>query len=180
MFFLTIRLESREPCQTEVQKRLQMKALRWQSRDHAWWRVPAKARPINLVMRSPRSEEDSSQSLGYLVIPENADERKEVEIAGHSWRSASRSEIGYSQASRQENAPMATGNTWREDQLRKQSDQREYSNSNCTKKPVLGASKPEFQKMSEPSIHDQDLSVPAKEVGKILNFSRCKHTKQKC
>ena len=49
--------------------------------------IPAKARPINLVMRSPRSEKDSSQSLEYLVNPANADERKEVEIApGNSWR----------------------------------------------------------------------------------------------
>ena len=43
--------------------------------------IRAKARPINPVMRSPSREEDSSQSLGYLVNQENADERKEVEIA---------------------------------------------------------------------------------------------------
>ena len=82
--------------------------------------IPAKARPLNLVARSPRSEEDSSQSLGYLVNPGNAGERREVEVApGNSWRSASRSEVGYSQASRQENAPMAFGNSWHEEQLQK-------------------------------------------------------------
>ena len=82
--------------------------------------IPAKARPLNFVARSPRSKEDFSQSLGYLVNPVNADERKEVEVApGNSWRSASRSEVGYSQASRQENAPMASGNSWREEQLPK-------------------------------------------------------------
>ena len=69
----------------------------------------AKARPW-LVVRDPRSEEISSQSLGSLVNPENTDERKEVEIAaGNSMRSASRSEIGYPQESRQENVPMAAG-----------------------------------------------------------------------
>ena len=53
--------------------------------------IPAMARPINLVMRNPRSEAGSSQSLGYLVNLVNADERKDVEIAsGNSWRSASR------------------------------------------------------------------------------------------
>ena len=49
----------------------------------------------------PRSEEISSQSLGSLVNPVKTDERKELEIAaGNSWRSASRSEMDYSQASR--------------------------------------------------------------------------------
>ena len=106
--------------------------------------IPVVARPINLVMRSPRSEQDSLQSLGSLVNPENADERKEVEIAaGNSWQFASRSEVGYSQASRQENAPMTPGNSWREEQLQEQCDEREYSNSNCTR-----ASKPEFQNMA--------------------------------
>ena len=55
-------------------------------------------------------------------------------------------------------------------------DEKAPSNSNSTKKPVQGAtSKPEYQKneIPEPSRHDQDLSVPAKEVGnvrRILNF----------
>ena len=40
----------------------------------------ARARPC-LVARDPRSEEISSQSLGYLVNPVNTDQRKEVEIA---------------------------------------------------------------------------------------------------
>ena len=75
--------------------------------------IPAKARPVNLVMRNPKSEEDSSQSLGYLVNRVNAYEQKVVEIAaGNSWRSASRSEVGCSQVSRQGIAPLATGNSW--------------------------------------------------------------------
>ena len=76
----------------------------------------AKARPC-LVARDPRSEEISSQSLGSLVNPVNTDKRKEVEIAsGNSMRSASKSEIGYSQARRQENVPIDAGNSMREDQ----------------------------------------------------------------
>ena len=63
------------------------------------------------MARDPTSEEISSHSLGYLVNPGKTDERKEVEIAvGNSWRFASRSEVGYSQASK-ENAPMAAGNS---------------------------------------------------------------------
>ena len=39
IFCLTIRIESRAPCQNEVKMRLRTKALRWRKRDHAWWRV---------------------------------------------------------------------------------------------------------------------------------------------
>ena len=100
------------------------------------------------MARDSRSEEISSRSFGSLVNRENTDERKEVEIvAGNSWRFASRSEVGYSQASRQENAPMAAGSTWREEQLQTHRDEREYSNSNCTRRPVLGASTPELRNM---------------------------------
>ena len=38
-FFLTIKLESRAPCQKRVKLRLRMKAFRWWKRDHAWWRA---------------------------------------------------------------------------------------------------------------------------------------------
>ena len=77
----------------------------------------AKTRPC-LVARDSRSKEISSRSLGSLVNPVNTDERKEVEgIAANSWRFASRSEVGYSQASRQDNAPRSNGprNSWREE-----------------------------------------------------------------
>ena len=111
--------------------------------------IPAKARPLSLVARSPRSEKDSSQNLGYPVNPGNVDGRKEVDIAsGNSWRSASRSEVGCSQVSRPENALMASGNSWREEQLQKQRDEKAPSNSNSTRKLVQGAtSKPEYQNM---------------------------------
>ena len=83
------------------------------------------------------SEEISSQSLGSLVNPVNTDERKEVEIAaGNRMRSASRSEIGYSQASRQDNVPIAAGNSMLEDQLQTHRDERKHSNSNSTRSLV--------------------------------------------
>ena len=111
IFFLTIRFESK----SDMSKRGQETTSNEGS-------PVAKARP-RLVARDPKSEEISSQSLRYLVNPVNADERKEVEIApGISWRSASRSEIGYSQASRQEKCSLALGNSWREEQLQKRSD----------------------------------------------------------
>ena len=108
----------------------------------------AKARSINLVMRDTRSEENSSQSLGYLVNPVNTDERQEVTTAtGNCERIASGSEVEYSQVSRQENAPMAAGNGWREGQLQKQRDEIEHSHSNSTRNPVLGASTQELRNM---------------------------------
>ena len=183
IFFLTIELESRAPSQKKGQE-----ATSHESSPMAKPRaaIPSKARPINLVMRSPRSEQNSSQDSGYPVNPGNADEKKEAEIAlGNSWRSASRSQVRCYQASRQENAPVAPRNSWREEQLQRQSDEREYSGSNCRRKLVLGASKSEFQNIryTNPSIHDQDFTVLAKEVGnvsRILNFLDASIQKQMC
>ena len=73
----------------------------------------AKATPC-LVLGEQKNEDTSSRSLGSLFNPENTDERTEVKIAaGNSWRSVSRSEIEYAQANRQENVPMAAGNSMR-------------------------------------------------------------------
>ena len=59
-----------------------------------------------------RSEEISSRSLGSLVNPGNVDDRKEVVLASRKLvRPASGSEVGYSQASRQENVPLASRKT---------------------------------------------------------------------
>ena len=100
----------------------------------------AKARQC-LVARDQRSEELSSRSLGSLVNPGSTDERKEVETAaGNSVRSASRSEVGYSQVSRQENVPIAAGNSMREEQLQTHSDERKHSNSNSTRRRVATTS----------------------------------------
>ena len=38
-FSLTIRLESRAPCQKEVKRRLRMKVLQRRKREHVWWRA---------------------------------------------------------------------------------------------------------------------------------------------
>ena len=93
-----------------------MKALQWQNRK------PAKARQINLVSRRPWSEKNSSQNLVNLVNPGNFDEQKEVEIVtGKPVQTASKSDVGYSQVSRQENAPKAEGNLCMQ-QLQKERD----------------------------------------------------------
>ena len=111
--------------------------------------IPAQARPLSLVARNPRSQKNSTQNLGYLVNPGNADERKEVEIAsGNSEQAASRSEGGYSQANWQENALVESGNWWHEEQLQKRRDEKAYSNSNSARKFVQGATpNSEFQNM---------------------------------
>ena len=76
--------------------------------------------------RAKESEEISSRSLGSLVNLVNADERKEVERASRRLvLPDSNSKIGYSQASRQENAPHATRKLVLEDQNQTESDERE-------------------------------------------------------
>ena len=63
----------------------------------------AKARPVNLVMRSQSKEETSSSSFGSRVNPVNDDERKRVGQAPGNWmRGDSKSEVENSQVSRQE------------------------------------------------------------------------------
>ena len=134
IFFLTIRLQSRSPCQNEVKRRLRTKALRWRKRDHAWWRST----------RRVKKTLPKVWDLWSVLV--NTDSRKEVEIAaGNSMRSASRSEIGHSQASRQENVPIAAEDSMREDQLQAHSDERKHSNSNCTRRLI--ASTPELRNM---------------------------------
>ena len=94
--------------------------------------------------RDPRSEEISSRSLGSLVNLGNTDERKEVEIASRKLvRPDSSSEVGYSQMSRQENVPIASRKLVREGQLQTNSDEREQSHSNSTRK--FAASSPELR-----------------------------------
>ena len=113
VIFLTIKLESRGPCQKEVKKT--------PSNDGS---PMAKARPC-LVAGDLRSEEIFSQSLESLVNPGNTDEQKKVEMAsGKSMRSASKSEIGYSQARQQKNVPIRAEESMREDQLQTHSGER--------------------------------------------------------
>ena len=121
IFFLAIRLESRVPCQKRGQKTTSNEGS-----------PTAKAKPC-LVARDPRSEDISSRSLESLVNPVNTDERKDVEIASKKLvRPDSRSEVGYSQGSRQENVPLASRKLVREDPLHTNSDERKHSDSNST------------------------------------------------
>ena len=169
IFSLTIGLESRAPCRNEVKRPLRNEGS-----------PMAKAKPC-MVARDPRSEEICSQSLRYLVNPVNTDERKEVEIpAGNSGRFASRPDVGYLQASRQKNAPMAAGNSWREEQLQTHRDERYYSNSICMRRPVRGVSKPEFQNMRYRN-HQYMTKIFSSckrswECQQATQLSRCKHT----
>ena len=80
--------------------------------------IPAKARPLSLVARSPWREKNSSQILVYLVNTGSADERKES-LLKNNWQTASKSEFEYSQESRQENALAVSRNCWHEEQLQK-------------------------------------------------------------
>ena len=99
-----------------------------------------------LVVREQRSDEISSRSLGYLVNPGNADERKEVVQASRPLvQPDSNSKIGYSQASRQENVLQTTRKLVQEDQNQTESDERKYSNSTSSRK--LAASSPQFKHM---------------------------------
>ena len=100
----------------------------------------AKARPC-LVAR-----ELSSRSLGSLVNPGNADERKELLQASRQLvQPDSNSEVGYSQVSRPENVPQASRNLVQKDQNHTESDERKYSNSKSSRK--FAASAPELKNM---------------------------------
>ena len=75
ILLLTIRLESRAPCQKKVKRRLRTKALRWRKRNHAWWRG---TRGVKKTVH---------KVLDLWSIQENTDERKEIEVAaGKSMR----------------------------------------------------------------------------------------------
>ena len=110
--------------------------------------VPAKARPLNLVARSLWREKNSAQNFGYLVNPGIADDRIGDEIASrNSLQTASKSEVGYSQVSRQENVLIAEGNLCMK-QLQKQCNQRALSDSHSSGQLLQGATlRQEFQNM---------------------------------
>ena len=82
-------------------------------------------------------------------------------------RPGSSSEVGYSQVSRQQNVPKATRKMVREDQLQTDSDERQHSNSNNTRK--LAASSPKLRNMeyTNHQYMSQDLSVFAEEIGNV-------------
>ena len=105
-FFPTIRFESRASCQKRVRRRLRTKALRWRKRDHAWWRA------IRGVRKSLHKVLDFWSIQGMPI-------KRKVERASRKLvRPDSRSEVGYSQASRQEKVPIVSRKLAREDQLK--------------------------------------------------------------
>ena len=121
--------------------------------------VPAKARPVNLVLRSPWSaRENLPQDLGYSVNPGIVHEGQgDYTSTRRLVRTTQNPQVELSNVRRQENAQNS--DSW------KQGDQEESSNSTST---CTGSdSKNRISK--EPSTHDEDLPCPTKEVG---NYSR--------
>ena len=102
----------------------------------------AKARPVNLVMRSQYKEETSSSSLGSRVNPGNHDESKRVDPSPGNWMLGdSKSEVENSQVSRQERVLQAARKLGRKDQTQIKSEE----NPPGTRK--LAACSPEFRNM---------------------------------
>ena len=117
--------------------------------------VPAKARPVNLVLRSPWSaRENLPQDLGYPVNPGIVHEGQgDYRSTRRLVRTTQNPQVELSNVKRQENAQNS--DSW------KQGDQEESSNSTST---CTGSdSKNRISK--DPSTHDEDLPCPTKEVG---------------
>ena len=110
----------------------------------------AKTRPLSLVARDPRSEENSSQRFG--VSGQSVECRwkkrsgKPLETVGDPLQDQ-KSDILKWVDKKLLQWPLET--VRERSNSKKQRDERELSNSNCTRKPLLGAtSKPEFQNMA--------------------------------
>ena len=105
-------------------------------------KIRAKARPVNLVLRSPWSaRENLPQDLGCLVNPVNVDEGQGDHTSTSRFvRTTQNPEVERSQVRRQENAQNS--DSW------KQGDQEESSNSTSTRRLVRAATpRTEFQNM---------------------------------
>ena len=134
----SIRLDSKAPCQNEVKRRLQMKALRWQSRD-----------------QQLRRRRDPLIWWGRLFT--------KFGVSGQSGDCRWTKKSGSS--------------TWK--QLAWGTPKTKW----CTRKPVLGASKTEFQNMRFTNHqHMRSLSSCKRswECQQDTQLSRCKHAKQMC
>ena len=160
--------KSRVPCQREAKKRLPVKVHEWRNQnlwyrrrgDHSTWYHAARGVRTTL-----------HRILGIWSILGMPMKRKGVEIAsGNSLHNAAKSEVGYAQVSRQENAQTAEGNLCMQ-QLQKQRDQRATSDSNNSGQKSAGCDSDtgvSKHEIHEPSIHDQELPV----LTKVGNFSR--------
>ena len=161
IFFL-IRSESRAPCQKEVKRRLQLKAqqLRNESLWYQW------KRDKSTWYHAARGARNSSQNLEYLVNPVSADERNEVETATRKpMQTASKTEVGYSQVSRQENALMAEGTLCMEQTPKTKWSERTF-NFTSSGQPVQGAT---------PRIESQNMKCTNHQyMTKIFQFQQKK------
>ena len=114
-----------------------------------------------LVVHEQRSEEISSRSLGSMVNPRNADERKEVVQASRQLvQPDSNSEVWYSQASRQENVAQASRQLVQGDQNQTESDERKYSDSTSSRK--VAASSPKLKNIEHTNRNILNVSIQNK------------------
>ena len=134
--------------------------------------IPAKARPMNLVLHNPLSaRKNPPQDLSDPVNPENVDEER----GGHSSSgkpvrtNPSQDPIECSEVRRQENTQHA--DSW------KQGDRFESSNSTRSGKPVLAVNtKTDFQnmKVTNHQYNDEGFPIFTEAVGnhnRLLTFS---------
>ena len=129
----------------------------------------AKAKPcLVLREREHMSEDISSQSLGSRVNLENADERKEVVEQPGNW--CSPTQIQNSDILKRVDKGILlkqAGNwCWR---IKNQTerDERKYSDSKISRKLCSSITRTEKHGIHEPSLHEQDLSVFAEEIGNV-------------
>ena len=173
--FSLIRRESRAPCQREGKKRLPVKIHQWRNQKAM---IPAKARPINLVMRSP-----------WVRGKPSARSERPSQSGEFRWRRARRSEwlrkpvrtdpsqdpTDCSQMRRQENTEHA--DSWKQGWIIELDGLRET----CTG----GEHKDRCSEHEDhkPSIHDERFPIFAKEVGnhnKLLDLLRWKQQRPMC
>ena len=122
----------------------------------------AKAKPVNLVMRSQYKGETSSSSLGSRVNLENDDERKRIGQAPGNWEQGnSKSEVENSQVSRQEKILQATRKLRQKDQTQIKSGE----NPPGTRK--LAACSPEFRNMDCTNYRHLEKFFPNLEVANV-------------
>ena len=172
IFFLTIRLESRAPCQNKVKRRPRTKALRWRKRDHAWWHVTRGVRKslhdvwgIWSIWGIPMKEKTWKQPLetvGDSLQDQKSGTLKRVDKRMLQWpleTAGGRSNSKHTVMREHVLTPVA-----------------HFTCAGCVN------TRTSEHWIHEPSIHEQDLSVPAKEVGNVsmqLNFLDAS-TQNKC
>ena len=157
MFSLTIRLESRAPCRKQVRRRLRMKALWRRKRSHVWCCASE-------GVRKSLHEVWDLWSIRWMPMKE----KKSYKHPGNWCKPTQIQKWWYYQTSRQENVPQASSKLVQDDQNRLQSDERKYSNSTSSRK-LASSSELKKHGIHEPSIHEQDLSDFAEEVGFFRN-----------